>query len=1139
MKDIKATLGDIPSFGATLKGVTVTKAPDITSHEKLEGRDLPDQHPASAISGISEAIENALGEAKASGMFDGKDGIDGKDGYTPQKGIDYFDGKDGTNGKDGYTPVKGVDYFDGRNGINGKDGYTPVKGVDYFDGKDGVDGKDGKDGATGKTAYAYAQDGGYSGTEAEFSEKLAKEPLIGTMPDITPSMVAEAVREGRPVVFRNEGLKCSFTSFDILLDKYVVGEVVNTGNINGIQLICAYGNIETDAWAFDTRDLAELSDIPEIPTAIKNPNALTINGTAYDGSSAVNMNLAKEPLIGTTAEITPTQVAEAIAEGGPVVISHTDEDSTPYTFTNFVKLNRLVVGSAFSGTGAVYLHGDLRFDWWTMGKSTFAQTSDIPSKLPNPQPLVINNTPYDGSEMVVLDIGTEPLIGTTSEITPAQVMEALHIGRSVYLTMYDVPELGMVRFNHFLYSADIGAVFSTAVLKYGDELKSVEIRGQQGGSWVVYTSDIAQQSDMPTALPNPNALTVNGTAYDGSKAVEVATTSLTVAFALTDDGGVTSETDIDAVLWLLSAKRTVTARLTTKGGTYLGAGTFNLVDSAVSTKAIADVMTTEGIYRITAVSTKSDYDVDYLLYTASAGGTVIFEEATVTGDWIAVNKLAFQLDTVYDIYWNGTLYTCTSYESEASVYTGNGHLVNAKLPDTGEPFLFNNGKGAIDSMLIKASDQPSSITLMVATHGYKVGGGGVQSVNGIFPDANGNVTIEVGSGGGSSAPELVAELTIDPTKGELEQIGEFYRLTFNEELAQTVSSVLATVCSNGKNIYGVLELPTIGTSTFPVSTTSAAGVNQVAFNFADSFNSVDGADIAGFIITNEMFMFDQAMIYQILGFGASLTIKFYTIGGGSGGTSIDVTAEVGQTIVVEEVDVNGKPTKWKAADYQERTHYAISEPLTVLDDTYTIANRQYMVQNGETLPLVAGQIYTVIFDGQTYVCECKLSNYSGLAAVAIGNLFLMNSDEEHTSEPFVIVSVENVGWGIVSPDDGDHTIKVTGTIDTFVQKIPEKYYNNTTSLYVEMFPLGDKYTVSKTADEIDNAYKSGANIILKWIWSDSAEMLFPFALREVLDNGRRKYLFFGFCALTNNYQRITFRETAWGSNLLEIDVTES
>lgn len=45
-------------------------------------------------------------------------------------------GADGQNGKDGYTPVKGVDYFDGKDGQRGADGYTPVKGVDYFDGKD-------------------------------------------------------------------------------------------------------------------------------------------------------------------------------------------------------------------------------------------------------------------------------------------------------------------------------------------------------------------------------------------------------------------------------------------------------------------------------------------------------------------------------------------------------------------------------------------------------------------------------------------------------------------------------------------------------------------------------------------------------------------------------------------------------------------------------------------------------------------------------------------------------------------------------------------------------------------------------------------------------------------------------------------
>lgn len=52
-------------------------------------------------SALPTAINTALAQAKASGEFDG---ADGKDGYTPVKGVDYFDGNpgnDGVNGKDG------------------------------------------------------------------------------------------------------------------------------------------------------------------------------------------------------------------------------------------------------------------------------------------------------------------------------------------------------------------------------------------------------------------------------------------------------------------------------------------------------------------------------------------------------------------------------------------------------------------------------------------------------------------------------------------------------------------------------------------------------------------------------------------------------------------------------------------------------------------------------------------------------------------------------------------------------------------------------------------------------------------------------------------------------------------------------
>lgn len=118
-------------------------------------------------------IDREIAKIEISGT-QGKDGVDGKTPYiqggywyidgvntgVKAEAVDGKDGKDGVNGKDGYTPVKGVDYFDGQ---NGKDGYTPIKGVDYFDGKNGVD---------GDSAYQIWLNAGHSGSEDDFLQWL-------------------------------------------------------------------------------------------------------------------------------------------------------------------------------------------------------------------------------------------------------------------------------------------------------------------------------------------------------------------------------------------------------------------------------------------------------------------------------------------------------------------------------------------------------------------------------------------------------------------------------------------------------------------------------------------------------------------------------------------------------------------------------------------------------------------------------------------------------------------------------------------------------------------------------------------------------------------------------------------------------
>lgn len=98
----------IVSSGGTNNYKDLANKPSINNVELTDDKSTEDL-------GIIEDVRNYIEENKEE-----LKGADGKDGYTPIKGIDYFDGengKDGLNGVDGYTPVKGVDYFDGKDYI--------------------------------------------------------------------------------------------------------------------------------------------------------------------------------------------------------------------------------------------------------------------------------------------------------------------------------------------------------------------------------------------------------------------------------------------------------------------------------------------------------------------------------------------------------------------------------------------------------------------------------------------------------------------------------------------------------------------------------------------------------------------------------------------------------------------------------------------------------------------------------------------------------------------------------------------------------------------------------------------------------------------------------------------------------------
>ena len=127
----------------------------------------------------------------------GDTGLQGPKGDTGETGAQGEPGKDGTPGKDGVsathswngttltiTSASGTSSANlkGEKGDKGDQGIQGVQGEPGAKGDKGDKGDTGATGPAGKTAYQYAQDGGYTGTEAEFAAKLASEignPLAG------------------------------------------------------------------------------------------------------------------------------------------------------------------------------------------------------------------------------------------------------------------------------------------------------------------------------------------------------------------------------------------------------------------------------------------------------------------------------------------------------------------------------------------------------------------------------------------------------------------------------------------------------------------------------------------------------------------------------------------------------------------------------------------------------------------------------------------------------------------------------------------------------------------------------------------------------------------------------------------------
>ena len=297
-------------------------------------------------------------------------------------------------GEDGITPHIGDN---GNWYIGDEDTGVKAAGADGEPGKDGQPGADGQDGTPGKSAYEYAQDGGYTGTEEEFAKKLAAGSLLVEFAstgvtdedtgflvffaDTPVATIIEAFNNGVAIYAALDPTGNSYagvmTSIAVV-DGLVAFEIANTVNVAKRYAIIGMIGDENDTWLGSYSDGATVGDIPV-------------------------------PVVKTTSEITPAEVKALMDVGQPFAVSHTDNTYGAMLFNSFVYTQ--VVGGVVSSTvfelGGVkfcaQLLGNITNNTWKFTAFSLAGADDIPTiptALPNPQKLIINGTPYDGSKPI-------------------------------------------------------------------------------------------------------------------------------------------------------------------------------------------------------------------------------------------------------------------------------------------------------------------------------------------------------------------------------------------------------------------------------------------------------------------------------------------------------------------------------------------------------------------------------------------------------------------------------------------------------------------------------------------------------------------------------------------------------------------
>ena len=235
----------------------------------------------------------------------GPQGPKGDTGATGPKGDTGDTGPQGPAGPKGEQGIQGEQGPQGPSGPHGEQGPKGDKGDTGETGPAGPAGPKGDTGPTGadgKSAYQYAVEGGYTGTEAEFAEKLASGyifyiDLAGDAPNYTCQVAMDDIKAAYNAGY-NLVCRCQLGEYTATLPLFVPMPTANIWVFSGSGALDEMGfSAQSFTIAITSNGvMAQQTFLMTKDGKLPNPNALTIKigstTVTYDGSTAKTVEIA-------------------------------------------------------------------------------------------------------------------------------------------------------------------------------------------------------------------------------------------------------------------------------------------------------------------------------------------------------------------------------------------------------------------------------------------------------------------------------------------------------------------------------------------------------------------------------------------------------------------------------------------------------------------------------------------------------------------------------------------------------------------------------------------------------------------------------------------------------------------------------